>query len=319
MFYLLLPVILLNTVSQSFWWVGDAFQKNEYHSLLWAGSNLSKFVFVSLFLLAYGTFLSVVVGFLAGEIVSLYVAFSVVRKRLVPVRFRYSGTVARDLLQKAWPIGLGAVLSILFFRVDVILLEYLTTEAVVGWFSASAKILEACAVIPSTVTIVLFPVFSSNSHLPWSRFAVPAMKSLVTMGGIGTATALVFFVTAPQLIPFVYGPDFGESVSVLRVLAWAIIFIFMNMICSYLLVSYRYAGTNTLFHAGAVVFKIGLSLWLIPAYRHLGAAYSTLIAEGVLFLLYSGFFAAMRYVPERPFAVPAIKPVELGENEQIQV
>lgn len=106
---------------------------------------------------------------------------------------------------------------------------------------------------------------------------------------------------------------------VLRILSWAIVFIFINMLCSYILVSYRYAGTNTLFHVVAVFSKVGLNFWLIPMYHHLGAAYSTLIAEGILFLLYCGFFLAMKFLPEQTFERELIEPVELRKNEQIQI
>jgi hypothetical protein len=35
-------VICLNSLSQSFWYYGDAFQKFQFHAILWAASNVVK-------------------------------------------------------------------------------------------------------------------------------------------------------------------------------------------------------------------------------------------------------------------------------------
>lgn len=315
LFFLVLAVVLFNSLAQSLWWVGDSFQKTEFHSFLWAGSNVTKFIFVGVAVAAGGTFSHAITAFVFGEIVSLIGAFFIVQRYLIRFRFRWDRDVVAGLVRKSWPIGLGTILSVLIFRVDVLQLQYLENEQVVAWYSAAGKFIEVSTVIPSTITLVLFPVLSARNHLPWPYFFRTALKGFVSLGGVGISLAAVFFLLSTWLIPTIYGPGFGESVGVLRVIAWSLVFIFLNTLWSYLLVSYHYAGVNTLFHVLVVGTKIGLNFWLIPAYHHLGPAYSTLIAEGMLLFLYGCFLAAMRMYPPKKLEAEPEEALELISHE----
>jgi O-antigen/teichoic acid export membrane protein len=112
------------------------------------------------------------------------------------------------------------------------------------------------------------------------------------------------FVAAP-LIPRIAGSEFAESVMVLRWLCLIPVLRSVHILLGSVLTgagmqSYRTAGQLT-----AAGINFGLNLWAIPHYGWLGAAWTSLIADGTLCVLTWGIlhrFALKKCEPERRYA-----------------
>jgi O-antigen/teichoic acid export membrane protein len=98
---------------------------------------------------------------------------------------------------------------------------------------------------------------------------------------IALAAAAAMFLLAP-VVPMIAGPGFVEVVSALRWLCLIPVFRSVHEICGSALTGaglqrYR-TGTQML----ALAINIGLNLWLIPTHGWRGAAWSSLVTDGLL-------------------------------------
>ncbi|MBS1245417.1 MAG: putative polysaccharide biosynthesis protein, partial [Chloroflexi bacterium] len=78
-------------------------------------------------------------------------------------RWESDRTLQRDMLRESFPLMINNLLSALFFKVDVTLLQPLKGEKVVGWYNQAYKWVDALNVIPAYFTFALFPVLSRQA------------------------------------------------------------------------------------------------------------------------------------------------------------
>ncbi len=97
------------------------------------------------------------------------------------------------------PIGAGILLSALYFRVDVLLIEMWNGPAAVGQYNAVFRLIEALRLFPAAVVAVALPVlFRASDPRPLIR-----TSASVTLFGLGVT--LVLWVAATPLIGRLYG------------------------------------------------------------------------------------------------------------------
>ena len=59
---------------------------------------------------------------------------------------------------------LNHLLQTVFFKIDVLLLDQMRGETVVGWYSTAYKWIDALLIIPAYFTMALFPLMSRRAE-----------------------------------------------------------------------------------------------------------------------------------------------------------
>ena len=62
----------------------------------------------------------------------------------------------KDFIVRSVPIALGMIFSVLYFRLDIVMLQLMTEEKMVGFYSAAYKLFEVAVVFPHSFMLVLF-------------------------------------------------------------------------------------------------------------------------------------------------------------------
>ncbi len=238
----------------------------------------------------------------AGTLLGMAVGMTVVtgltilwiHHRLAPLRpSAFSPAFVKTSLRRLLPFALIALLSVIYIRTNLILVEQLlgTTEA--GQYGLAFRILEALNLIPMIIaTSAIYPRLSALQH----RGDLPGVRRIFRTGalalaGIGIAAAAAIAWAAPAAVEFVIrvrslDPAFAATVPALQVIVW----------------SFPFAGLNALFQAGLIamdhqrflvvalaagtLLNVALNLLTIPAWGIVGASAATLGSEVVLFVLY---------------------------------
>jgi O-antigen/teichoic acid export membrane protein len=172
-----------------------------------------------------------------------------------------------------WPIGAGVVLSALYFRIDVLLVELWSGTAAVARYNAVFRLVEALRLFPAAVLAVALPALCRAGDVrPLRRIAVP-----ITAGAC--AAAAVLWLSAGWLVPFVYGAPYASAVPAFRILLWSFPLMSLNFALTHQLVGWNgeraYAGICAL----ALVVNLVMNARLIPAWSIDGAAWATLGTE----------------------------------------
>lgn len=92
----------------------------------------------------------------------------------------------------------------------------------------------------------------------------------------------MLIVAAPNIIGFLYGSGFTQSVPALQMLAPYVIFLYINYAVLAIILSRKQDKIVPIASGVAVVFNIGLNLVLIPHFQHIGTAIVTSLTELLL-------------------------------------
>ena len=285
--WVMLISIFFNSVSQTLWHYGNCFKQFIYHSSLWAASNIIKAGLGIVLVLIFHELEPLVWGIVASEAIALVLSFYVVHHRFGPFAPEFHFLVWKNFIARSAPIALGMIFSILYFRVDIIMLQLMTEEKAVGFYSAAYKLFEVAVVLPQSFMLVLFPTLVEEYHSDRSQFKNRFKKALAIYSLIGGGIALVLWGLSREIITLIYGDQFFPSIAVLNILSWAIFLFFINFLLSNILITSGRERINTWNLVGATVLNIVLNLIWIPAYGTIGAAWATLSCEAVLIAVLS--------------------------------
>lgn len=227
---------------------------------------------------------------LGGSLVdALWVSFWFFR--LVGWHMTFNMTTLRQLVQSSIPFVVYGVLGVIYYRVDTILLSLMSSTTVVGWYGAGYRLFETLLFIPNLIlNAVMYPVFSklANKSRETMKTAVEKCMNLLLFCSFPIAAFMI--ADASGIIGFLYHrSDFLNSVPVVQALAPGLIFLYINTLFSNIIVSTRGEKKIPLMAAAALVFNLGLNLFLIPHYQHIGAAVVTSLTELLLLCISLAF------------------------------
>ncbi|MDQ6721289.1 MAG: polysaccharide biosynthesis C-terminal domain-containing protein, partial [Candidatus Dormibacteraeota bacterium] len=210
------------------------------------------------------------------------------------VRLGFDAGLIKRWLPLALPFAFTFFLTNLYFRADVPILQHYRSFAEVGWYQLAYKPFEALQFVPLAIQAVVYPVLGvyfvsdpARLRLAYQRF----FKVLVLLGWpltVGT------FVLVHQIAGRLH--LFDQSEPSLRILAFAIVFLFANSAFYAMLNAINRQGLNAWATGLAAAINIALNLVLIPFYGYLAASAVTVITEAALCAF--GWWFVQRNRPE---------------------
>lgn len=204
--------------------------------------------------------------------------------RLVGVSIVIDRGLIRSLIQTSVPFLAYGAIVIIYYRVDTILLSFMTTSAVIGWYGAAYRLFDTMSFLPNIVIAsIMYPIFSKLSAHSDADLKVAIEKSTNFLLFCSIPMAAGLIVIAPEIIGFLYQrAEFVHSIPALQALAPGIVFLYLNFVCTSTLVSTKRERKLVIMAVVALVFNLGLNLILIPRYQHVAAAGVTTLTEALL-------------------------------------
>lgn len=185
------------------------------------------------------------------------------------------------LLRESWPLALSGVAVAIYMKIDIIMLRLLAGDQAAGIYSAATRVSELVYFLPVAAAASIQPILVRamlGSPVEYRRhfqryFNLSAATAYVLAAG--------FAATAPLVIDLAYGARFAEASSILRVHAWALVFVFLGVARSQYLVN---AGLSrlSLWSTGlGAVINVALNFAWVPTWGGVGAAWATVVSYGV--------------------------------------
>jgi O-antigen/teichoic acid export membrane protein len=105
-------------------------------------------------------------------------------------------------------------------------------------------------------------------------------------------------VLAPFIVGVMAGPEFGESIGVLRILVFATFIAYFNHLTGFTIVALKKQRPYFLVTVVALVFNVLANLILIPRFSYKGAAEVTILTEGLVLIITTIFiFRLLKIIP----------------------
>jgi O-antigen/teichoic acid export membrane protein len=219
-------------------------------------------------------------------LVTLAVAFTIVVRRTSRFRLTFDRGFTISMLRQSFPYALLMMLMTIYSRVDSVIIERVLPSGDVetGIYAQAFRLLDAANMYPFLFAGLLLPIFScmikektpvhSLIGFAFALLMVPAI-----------AFSVSGFVFSQDLMGLLYHSHVQDSAKILSLLMVSFVFISLNYIFGTLLTANGSIWQLNYISLVGVLVCLTLNLLLVPRFRALGAAYSSIVTHGVVAIL----------------------------------
>ena len=186
---------------------------------------------------------------------------------------------AGDMLHRAVPFGLLMAGFALYYRIDMVMLEWLAAPGELGRYAAAYRFLDAVIALAASLGGPLFPRLSSvaiTAPAEARRLLEAGWRPLLALGlpiTIGT------IVVADDLVGVLFGQEFAGAGGLLRLLILGTLPLFWVNVASHALVAADRVWTLVGVYALSAFVNVVANVVLVPRWGAAGAAVATVLCE----------------------------------------
>lgn len=226
-------------------------------------------------------FKSVVLAHVVGLAVT-FVLHLVAVALIVPLRPVIDLAYWRRLVAGSFVLGLAIALSLVYFRVDTILLALLRSPEEVGLYGAAYKFIELTVLIPSAVGITMFPPLARFMADGDPRAAGLIQKTFDVLLAAAVPVVVLMVAYPEQLLTLAAGSDYADGAEALQLLAPFALFAFVNAVLWRVVLARERDRLLLAIAVAVLTLNVALNLVFIPLYGFKAAAVITAVSEALI-------------------------------------
>lgn len=266
---------------------------------IFVGLQRLAFSSIAIFLMSVATTLSgvflvekeagvigVTLALILGQIVYLiFLLLILIHKKLLVL-----GRIETNGLRQAFigsvPYGVLAVMGLLYFRVDLLILTYMKGNFEAGIYGVAYRFLDVVIFIPSAISAALFPILVKLHSTGQGQIKQIYFKAVTVMGLIGLIICLIYILILPEIFK-IFLPNYLLAIEVIKILALSIPLMFIHIPGAQVLLSTdKFLKQVMLLSVVTLSFNIVSNLLFIPQYGVIGASWVTVLSEGLSLVLF---------------------------------
>ncbi|MAP54381.1 flippase [Altibacter sp.] len=218
-------------------------------------------------------------------LIALGLLLSYSYKKLSALKWKFSLRMSGYLLRKSWFLIIGAIAAALYFKIDQVMIKEILDERAVGLYSVAVKLSSIWLFVTVAITQSVFPTLVALRKRSRKEFLERLQQLYDLLMKIAIVVSVLYTIFANFIVTFLFGNEYAESVEVVIIYIWSIVFVFLsNGSWSYYLNENLEKFASLRLIIGAVI-NIALNIYFIELYGLTGAAYATLISYSI-----SGYF-----------------------------
>lgn len=127
----------------------------------------------------------------------------------------------RASLEEGWAVFLSMATMAMYHSTSVMLLGLIASNEIVGYYSAAVRIIVAVRMLVSPVCTAIYPHISHIASTSNERAVRFLQTYSIRLALPFLLISLGLFAGAPLLVRVLYGPNFGQTASLLRIMSMA--------------------------------------------------------------------------------------------------
>jgi len=221
-------------------------------------------------------------GYLVAGIISLIIVFKNFKVKFVLPKLEN----IKYQLKEGWHIFVSNIAISLYTTSNTFILGLFTNNTIVGYYSGAEKIVKAVQGLINPISQTIYPYFS-KLYTENKQRAVDLLKKILSLVGISTfLISIIINIFAPLICKIILGPEFSESIPVLKILIFIVFAIGVNNILGIQgLVGFGYKKDFTKIVVICSLVHLGLITILIWQYGLIGVAIGTVITESLISII----------------------------------
>ncbi len=251
--------------------------KNQFKALIISRSINLFIILISIYFFNLNIF-TLILLLLPGALLQVSMLLHYTVKKL-PFSFKlFRIEKARPILTVSIPLGLAVMFNFLYDKIDIVLISKLTDYNVTAYYNIAYGIFK-------TSTIVFSFLFVSGltkvSYLSKNKKAVRLFfrKYAFILTWISLILTVVLFFGAGVIINVIYTDKFGDAISILKILSFAVLGLALNNLSGIILTSLGFFRMNMIITLIGLIINVILNLIFIPKYGASAAAFVTIVTE----------------------------------------
>jgi O-antigen/teichoic acid export membrane protein len=237
-------------------------------------------------LLLHGGLLSIAMAVLVSEMVRTVVLI-VLSRRHLRLRYTVHWGATMAVVVASVPYYLMGLAQVVYARLDVSIMSYLTNDVEVGWYGAAANIAGVSLLLAPLISWVLLPLTSRAASRSEAELTEVSRRAMELILCLALPVSLFLYLTSGLIVRTLFGAAYEPATRSLEILAPLFVLTYATMVSGTMLIRLeRGWAVSCVSMAGAVVSPL-LNLWLIPHGRAafgpggagIGAATALIITE----------------------------------------
>jgi len=233
---------------------------------------------------------------LAGIISSVGFLLCIFIKQVGRMKLVFNFPFWKELLYTALPMGFAWMMIQIYNNFDTIMLGFMKTDEVVGWYNAAYKVIFFVFMLGGCYITTIFPVVSRYYKESSDRLSVLLSHSAKLMIAISLPLGIGGTILGKPLMRLFYGTQYDNGIIAFQILIWYVVISFICMIYANSLLACNKERKYAVGVMLAAITNLILNIFLIPPFGLKGAAIATVAAEGSLFVYAYTEFQKIRKV-----------------------
>lgn len=195
--------------------------------------------------------------------------------------WKRSLAIAGALLRDSWPLIFSGIVSMIYLRIDQVMLGQMVGNEEVGVYSAAVRLAEVWYFVPMAVYTSVLPGIVEAKAISEELFYSHLQKFYNLMALMAYAVAIPVTFLAGWIVDMLFGHDYAKSGPMLAVLIWAGLFVNLGVARSSFLMSMNWTKVHFMTVFLGSITNVVLNLLLIPRYGGMGAVIASCVAYWV--------------------------------------
>jgi O-antigen/teichoic acid export membrane protein len=276
---------MLTWVSYVFINVMYAHEVTKYEAIARTVERFWAFFVGGTVLYFYRSLTPFIVALLAGYFIREILRIKWGLKFIERISIRFNPATWKDLFSKSYPFWLIGLFTLIYYRTDMVMLSLLRGDYETGIYRAAFTLIEVSFFIPNIVVATTLPSMAKLHGRNPTTLRFLFRKSFQMLALIGVVGTIGYYAFARIGILFVFGERFLPGVPVLRILAFAVPFMFLNSLFGSFLNATGRELTFTKITGFTALLNVALNYVLILNYGASGAAVATVVSQGIASML----------------------------------
>lgn len=232
-------------------------------------------------------------------------------RKIVKIQFLFDWQYMKHLFKISLPYGIALFLSVVYFKVDIILLsliEWTKSDTSIALYSLPMKIIEVLMVIGwfflNSILPLLSHAFKEDNKINIVKIAASSFRVLFTFSLFVFCYGILY---GKEILSLVATPEYLDhfkyqytSLDAFYIVLWVVVFYFLSALFNYIFIASKHEPILLKINIFITLFNLIGNIIFIPKYSFIWAAYVTLSSQILLMCLW---FYFSRKIIQFPFHI----------------
>ena len=305
---------LVSLINSSILALMQSQMKMEFSLLSVVAGKILNIILIALFLIFIFTdpsenslaFIFVFIAWFFGILLNTLMNY-IYAKRLIPIKYRFDVEYIKHIFKISLPYWVALFLSVVYFKVDIILLSLLESpekaDISIALYGLPMKIVEVLMVLGWFYLNSLLPSLTEKySQKKYKEISKILWVSLKILLSFWLFIFMIWNLFATEIISIIATPEYlnpighiFNSVQALNIVFWVLVFHFLSLGFIYMMIAAEKQSLLLWINLIVTVINIVWNIILIPYFSFIGAAMVTLISQVILMCI--SWVIVLRKIP----------------------